>query len=137
MKFLRTGRVTVVRVKQPYRVGRDYALGVKHNRPLCRVKIISCTEIKGEYAIEIMLHSERPERYLARNPAGQRRDYVEEPARAARGEGAVIDSETQARYSRQAFERDDAIRRERAARAADVPGPRYAFIPSLPRGDRG
>jgi hypothetical protein len=114
LRFLRAGRVLRVEVPREYRKGRDYAAGVRRNRTVCRVYVLSCTPEADAFVLEIRHHADAGERYLARNPGAQRRDYVLRPQEALSGEGAVIDAATLARYAREAYKRDDAIRRDRA-----------------------
>lgn len=114
LRFLRAGRTIRVEVDRAYRQGRDYAAGARQGRVVCRVHVLSCVPEAGAFVLEVRQHVELKERYLARNPGAQRRDYVLRPEEALRGEGAVIDGATLRRYAAEAYRRDDAVRRDDA-----------------------
>ena len=97
LKFLQAGRtLTIADASGRYRKGRVYAVGVVHNRTICRVRIIAVDP--DVIHIRVVPIIEAP-RLLARNPIAQRADYVDTPARAMDHEPEAVDGATQERLT--------------------------------------
>lgn len=126
LKFLRAGRAVNVTSTRNYRAGYSYAIGLTHKRTVCRALIVDSTQT-SDGTWTLILKQDLIDRpiFLAANPAGMRSDYTYSEARAARGTDrqpieAVGSTRDDAAWlqkrSREAADRDDQIRRERAHR---------------------
>ena len=128
LRFLRAGRFVTVETDHAYRTGHVCGLGVRHGRRIYQAEVVQVERISRRlgFVLTIRLAPE-PERFLARNPVAQRRDYVGAGQGAQLpGAGAAVDAVTLARYARAALERDDPVRRERAANRPKSRRHRYA-----------
>jgi hypothetical protein len=132
LPFLRAGRAITITSARGFSQGRDYAAGTSHRHAILRVRILSCSPAADGFVLEVCQHLPAPERYLARNPGAQRRDYVDRPGQAARGEGAAVERSVLEKWARQAFERDDQLRRARAQKTWKRRTGRYS-VPELTR----
>lgn len=111
LKFLLNGRSVKLTVPREYKTGRNYALGVHHNRTICRVKVLEQTATDEGFQLVVCQHVEDTPKLLARNPSAQRRDYVTNPAQAAFGEPEVVDERTVIAFGIVGRARDDARER--------------------------
>jgi hypothetical protein len=134
LRFLRAGRTVTVTVVRPYRVGRDYAAGARRGHAVLRVRIIDCEATSGGWALVVRQHTLEPAVYLAASPGVIRSDYTIRLDQAAREvDGSPIEAVIHTRSTALAYDRDDAIRRERAAKQDKASRHRYAVASSLPR----
>lgn len=138
LRFLQTGRTVHVYVARPRRVGCESEAGVRPEHPIVRVKVLDCVGIiDGDfegYRLEIRQDSAQPPRYLSKRAANLH-PYTEISAKAARdrnGPIEALDASDLARYAREAFKRDDAIRRERAEESQKRRTRRYSVASSFP-----
>jgi hypothetical protein len=124
LQFLLRGRRITVTHRREHAIGRDYAVGVRHNHTVCRARVLSCALVADGFRLELEQHYEEPRVFLARNPGAQRRDYVSRPDQALFGEPEVLDC---GRYSLEASTRDDL---ERRRRVKDRPPSRGRYAPA-------
>ena len=84
LKFLQAGRMLTIPDTGRYRLGRTYALGIRHNHTICRIEII---EIHADgLTIRIAPHRDPPRLLAARSQYG----YTDNPVRALRDEPEAI-----------------------------------------------
>ena len=120
LRFLLAGRTIQIDETRSYRKGRVYPLGVSRRSAVCRIVVVDLEPLESgwrESTIKRPCGRRAAAMFLARDPAGMRRDYTPNPAKAARdstGAIEVADPAFVARASRVAAERDDARRRELA-----------------------
>ena len=130
LRFLLAGRTIQIDETRSYRKGRVYPLGVSRRSAVCRIVVVDLEPLESGWRVTIKRAAvDEPPMFLARDPAGMRRDYTPNPAKAARdstGAIEVADPAFVARASRVAAERDDALRRERAANRPKSRRHRYA-----------
>ena len=87
LKFLRAGRRIMIDADPTrYRVGRTYALGVKHNKAICRVEIL---ELGDDHIKVRIAQIDQPQFLAARSQYG----YTTNPAQAMRNEGEPVPRE--------------------------------------------
>jgi hypothetical protein len=119
LRFLLAGReitTTLTKDKREWRKGRHYAVGVRHNRTICRVLLVKITETGDELELTIRLADVEAPRLLGRTGG-----YVTDPALALRDEPEAVDVRSQERFTAAATARDDALRRERLKELQRLP----------------
>jgi hypothetical protein len=103
LRFLLAGReitTTLTKDKREWRKGRHYAVGVRHNRTICRVILVKVTDIGDELELTIRLADVEAPRLLGRTGG-----YVTDPALALRDEPEAVDVRSQERFTAAARER--------------------------------
>lgn len=84
MRFLLAGRTLTVETTNPtqYRKGRNYSVGVRHNRTVCRVEILHIDETSGTIQIRQQILQAEPNLLARYSQYG----YTSNPAQAMFGE---------------------------------------------------
>ena len=112
LRFLLAGRTIQIDETRSYRKGRVYPLGVSRRSAVCRIVVVDLEPLESGWRVTIKRAAvDEPPMFLARDPAGMRRDYTPNPAKAARDStGAIRGGRSGIRgeeHSRVAAERDD------------------------------
>lgn len=100
MRFLLAGRTLTVETTNPtqYRKGRNYSVGVRHNKTVCRVEILHIDEPAGTIQIRQQILQAEPNLLARYSQYG----YTSNPAQAMFGEPEAVNTVELERISQDA-----------------------------------